>query len=141
LQPFIENALWHGLMHKKGDRNLNVAFTLESQDVLLCKISDNGIGREQAARIKKSSIKSYQSMGTKIIRDRMELMKKQSNVFDLQIIDETDQKGNPCGTTVVIKIPVGIDEPQQESAKAFRPAQVDVVVNKEDIRNEVVGNQ
>jgi LytS/YehU family sensor histidine kinase len=141
LQPFIENALWHGLMHKKGDRNLTVAFTLESQDVLQCKISDNGIGREQAANIKKNSIKSYQSMGTKIIRDRMELMKKQSNVFDLQIIDETDQKGRACGTTVVIKMPVGMHETQQEKVKAFRPAQIDVMAKKEEIGDQVVGNQ
>jgi ligand-binding sensor domain-containing protein len=133
LQPFIENALWHGLMHKKGDRNLNVNFTLERQDVLQCKISDNGIGREQAARMKKNSIKSYQSMGTKIIRERMELMKQQSDVFDLQIIDETDQKGNPSGTTVVIKIPLGINEPKSDKSKMLQSEQVDILIRKAEI--------
>jgi LytS/YehU family sensor histidine kinase len=134
LQPFVENALWHGLMHKKGDRNLSVSFTLETTDLLVCKISDNGIGREQAAVIKRKSIKSYQSMGIKIIRDRLELMKKQSDGFDLAIIDETDRNGNAAGTTVVMKIPIGIndsgqtktvefDEPMRFSVKA-QPEQV-----------------
>jgi ligand-binding sensor domain-containing protein len=106
LQPFVENALWHGLMHKKGDRNLTISFKLETEDLLLCKIEDNGIGREHASIIKKKSLKSYQSMGIKIIGERIELMKKQNGAFDLQIIDKVDDDGVAKGTTVIIKLPI-----------------------------------
>ena len=106
LQPFVENALWHGLMHKKGDRSLKVSFKLETEDLLVCTIDDNGIGREQAAIIKKKSLKSHQSMGIKIIGARMELMKKQNAAFDLQIIDKVDELGQATGTMVIIKFPV-----------------------------------
>ncbi|HYC84227.1 MAG TPA: two-component regulator propeller domain-containing protein [Chryseosolibacter sp.] len=110
IQPIIENALWHGLMHKSGDRNLRISFTLQSNDVLKCTINDNGVGREHAATLDKRRTRSYQSLGIKIIRDRMELMKKQSDVFDLQIVDEKDQHGNAAGTTVNILLPIGFAE-------------------------------
>jgi ligand-binding sensor domain-containing protein len=106
LQPFVENALWHGLMHKKGDRKLTISFKLENEDLLLCKIEDNGIGREQASTIKKKSLKSYQSMGLKIISERIDLMKKQNPAFDMQIIDKVDESGQAQGTTVIMKLPI-----------------------------------
>ncbi|HEY9047351.1 MAG TPA: two-component regulator propeller domain-containing protein [Ohtaekwangia sp.] len=107
LQPFVENALWHGLMHKKGERNLRVTFTLHSHDVMECRIQDNGIGRAEAAVIRKRSLKTYKSMGIKIIRDRISLMKKQNDWFGLQIIDDKDEAGNARGTTVLVNIPLG----------------------------------
>jgi LytS/YehU family sensor histidine kinase len=110
LQPFVENALWHGLMHKTGDRRLTISFLPETDDVLLCKISDNGIGRKQASRIKSKSIKAYQPMSTRIIRERIELMKKQNNKFDLEIIDEADNDNTSIGTTVLVKLHMGFSE-------------------------------
>jgi ligand-binding sensor domain-containing protein len=118
LQPFLENALWHGLMHKKGDRNLNVSFRLETEDILVCTISDNGIGREQATTLKKKSLKTYKSMGIRIIRERMALMKKQNSVFDLRIVDEKDPQGNAAGTTVIVRLPLRITAEMQQD-KAF----------------------
>jgi ligand-binding sensor domain-containing protein len=106
LQPFVENALWHGLMHKKGDRNLLIQFSLEDADRLVCKIHDNGIGRQQAAAIRQKRVKTYQSMGIKIIRDRITLMRKQNETFNLRIIDEKDEHGNATGTTVLVQLPV-----------------------------------
>lgn len=126
IQPFVENAIWHGLMHKKGERNLVVTFTLDSSDILTCKITDNGIGRVEAANFKRRSIKSYQSMGIRIIQERMELMKKQSEGFDLQIIDETDRSGNAAGTTVVMKIPV---DHVERSGKQIELKDFDMVPN------------
>jgi two-component system sensor histidine kinase ChiS len=104
-QPFVENALWHGLMHKKGERTLSVSFMLELEDILVCNITDNGIGREQAGQIKKN-LKSHQSMGIKIIKERMKLMKEQNDAVDLRIIDNFDAQGSAHGTTVIIRLPV-----------------------------------
>jgi hypothetical protein len=94
-------------MHKKGDRQLTVSFTLKTEDILLCQISDNGIGREHATLLKRKSVKTHQSMGIKIIRERIALMKKQNDVFDLSIVDRKDEEGNAAGTTVVVRIPIG----------------------------------
>ncbi|HYG38869.1 MAG TPA: two-component regulator propeller domain-containing protein [Cytophagales bacterium] len=110
IQPFVENALWHGLMHKKGERNLFITFNLINDDLLSCKISDNGIGREAAGKIKKSNINSYQSMGIKIIKERMKIMKMQFDQVELLIDDEKDEDGNALGTTVTINLPLGMNE-------------------------------
>jgi ligand-binding sensor domain-containing protein len=125
LQPFVENALWHGLMHKKGERNLRIAFNLESEDVLLCSIADDGIGRKQGTLIRKSSIKkTYRSMGMKIIRERMALMKKQNEVFDLRIVDRVHADGTAAGTTVIVRVPLGRTEfiPEKTGMTSMRRA-------------------
>ncbi len=111
IQPFVENALWHGLMHKSGNRKLSISFTIENDDILICKIEDNGIGREKAMQIRSKSIKAaYQSMGIKIIKERINLMKEQNPIADLKIIDMFDNKGEPKGTTVIIKLPLDMNE-------------------------------
>lgn len=107
IQPFVENGLWHGLMHKEDDRQMTIAFTLQNDDVLVCRIDDNGIGREQAARARKS-IKARQSMGIRMTSERIKLMNEQDNVTDLQIIDKKDGEGKAAGTGVVITLPVAV---------------------------------
>ncbi len=49
IQPFIENALWHGLLKKKGSKTLNISFHLHAVHYLQCIIEDNGIGRKNNA--------------------------------------------------------------------------------------------
>jgi ligand-binding sensor domain-containing protein len=106
IQPFAENAIWHGLMQKKGDRTMTVSFTTTNDHILVCEIKDNGIGRSEASKIANGKDRTYQSMGLKITKERMELMKKQNNIYNLTIIDEVDEKGQPSGTTVIIKLPL-----------------------------------
>jgi ligand-binding sensor domain-containing protein len=105
IQPFVENAIWHRLMPKNGTRNVNVYFHSD-KDVLVCSIEDDGIGREAASKINNKKQKTYQSMGLKIIHERVSLMKKQDDLFDLKIIDEVDSDGRPTGTSVILKIPL-----------------------------------
>jgi two-component sensor histidine kinase len=111
LQPFVENALWHGLMHKRADRKLTIKFEITDQEHLICSISDNGIGRKQAEELKRNSMRSYQSMGLKIMKERIHLMKQQNDLIDLKIIDRTDENGNALGTTVMIQLPIESTEP------------------------------
>jgi ligand-binding sensor domain-containing protein/two-component sensor histidine kinase len=106
LQPFVENALWHGLMHKEDDRRLRISFALVNNETMTCTIADNGIGRARAAEIRKKRVRSYQSLGLKIMKDRVEQMKKQNNCIDLRIIDEINASGEATGTTVILQLPV-----------------------------------
>jgi LytS/YehU family sensor histidine kinase len=105
IQPFVENGLWHGLMHKKEDRSMIISFTLKEEDVLVCRVDDNGIGRMQAARFRKS-IKVRESMGIRVTSDRIKLMKEQDDTADLLIVDKVDEAGQSTGTAVIITLPI-----------------------------------
>src|SRR4029078_9093612 len=65
LQPFIENAIWHGLMHKEGVGALSIELAL-NEELLYCTIIDNGIGRSEAAVLKSKSAAPNKSLGMKI---------------------------------------------------------------------------
>ena len=114
IQPFVENAIWHGLMQKKGERNVDVSFYME-KDGIVCSIEDDGIGREAAARINSKKNRTYQSMGLKIIRERMQLMKQQNSAFNLKITDEMNDEGTASGTSVVIKMPLWLNREGRQS--------------------------
>lgn len=105
LQPFVENALWHGLMHKEGARNLKLAFRKVSEEVFECIIDDNGIGRKRSLEQKAQQSKNrHESKGLAITTDRINLLRKQGYHANLEIIDKIDKHGSPAGTTVVIQL-------------------------------------
>lgn len=106
LQPFVENALWHGLMHKEGERSLTIAFECLPGDLFRCTIDDNGIGRKKAAELKaaRSSGKSHISRGMQITADRIALMQRRGQSASLNIIDKYDGAGEPAGTQVVLEL-------------------------------------
>jgi ligand-binding sensor domain-containing protein/putative methionine-R-sulfoxide reductase with GAF domain len=102
IQPFAENAIWHGLLHKEGEKLLMIHFK-DSDDALLCVIEDNGIGREKAAAINKSKIASkvHESKGINIIKERLQLLQQKTGK-PASIVFEDVQ---PSGTSVTITIP------------------------------------
>ncbi|MBC7937942.1 MAG: histidine kinase [Rhizobacter sp.] len=102
LQPYVENALWHGLMHKEGDRALLIRFEKISEEVFRCSIDDNGIGRQKSFELKErqSKTKRHESKGLSISSDRLDVLTKQGYHAQLQIID----KPNQVGTTVIIEL-------------------------------------
>jgi len=106
VQPYVENALWHGLMHKEGDRKLCIAFTKKSDAVFECVIDDNGIGRKKALELKEqqSKTKRHVSRGMTISKDRIDLLQKQGQHAMLDIIDKHDEADNATGTKVVIEL-------------------------------------
>jgi LytS/YehU family sensor histidine kinase len=106
LQPFVENALWHGLMHKSDHRQLNICFKKLSEDVFQCIIDDNGIGRKKALQLKEqqSKTKRHVSKGMSICRDRIELLQKQGHHAALQIIDKYDNNNEAAGTRVIVEL-------------------------------------
>jgi ligand-binding sensor domain-containing protein/putative methionine-R-sulfoxide reductase with GAF domain len=106
LQPFVENALWHGLMHKPDDRHLNICFKKLNEDVFQCIIDDNGIGRKKAFELKEeqSKTKRHVSKGMSICKDRIELLQKQGYHAALQIIDKYNNDKKATGTKVIIEL-------------------------------------
>jgi LytS/YehU family sensor histidine kinase len=109
IQPYVENAVWHGLMHKeeKGELEIEVA---QEANSLLIKITDNGIGREQAARIASKSATKHKSMGLLITADRIAMIQSNNGNESAVIINDlVHVDGSAAGTEVRIKIPVIYD--------------------------------
>lgn len=108
IQPYVENAIWHGLMHKKDGTVGKVEIIISQQDnKLVCIVQDNGIGREKADAIKAQKPGNHKrSMGMQITRDRMDMINKLYNTnTSVRIVDLKDMEGNPAGTRVEIILP------------------------------------
>lgn len=104
LQPFVENAIVHGLLPKEGtDKKLSINFMLDGNE-LVSVVEDNGVGRKQAIQRKHIYQKEKKSRGLEITKLRLESIVNDQDY--LQIIDKVDNKNAPLGTKVVIKIPL-----------------------------------
>ncbi|HEY4207669.1 MAG TPA: histidine kinase [Puia sp.] len=111
LQPFVENAVWHGLMHKTERGLLTIELHAEN-DILTCVILDNGIGRQRAGLFKSKSAQKHKSMGLQITAERLNLMTgngSPAHYFDIE--DLYDEEGRPAGTKVVLKIRIAAGAP------------------------------
>ena len=106
IQPFIENAIIHGMAGKTGKGQIKVGLKPEGS-LMLCTIEDNGIGRKKAMEIKrKSGKKKHRSLGMKVTQERLDILNEKSKekVY-FEFVDLKDESGNPVGTKVVLKIP------------------------------------
>lgn len=103
LQPFIENAIIHGLSkleNRKGKLKLELK---ETDEIIMCSITDNGIGRENAAKYKN---KGHKSVAISNLETRIELLNRDSEEeeYKYEIIDLYDKK-TPVGTKVMVSFP------------------------------------
>ena len=102
LQPFIENAIWHGLMTKESGGTVLISVKQEKNQVE-CIIDDDGIGRQESAQLKTKFESSYQSRGTSLTQSRLKLDRVLNNREDhIQIIDKYAEDGKPVGTKVIL---------------------------------------
>lgn len=108
LQPFIENAINHGLRYKETKGNLYINFYNQGK-FLVCKIEDDGVGRERAKQIQAKSRKGYQSQGLKITEERLRTF---NMIADSDIrfsiadrITSTNDANIDVGTLIEIKFP------------------------------------
>jgi ligand-binding sensor domain-containing protein len=108
LQPYVENAIVHGLsalQNKKG--KLNISFTSQNTNTLVCTIEDNGIGRVAAQAIKEKKESFHQSMGLSITNERFDFIKKSENNSAKVIIEDLYQSDSlPNGTRIEIYLPI-----------------------------------
>ncbi len=104
IQPYVENAIMHGLLNKEGNGDLEVTMEMQNK-LLLIRIKDNGIGRVAAAKIKQSKHIINDSMGMKLTAERMKVLSnlKQFTIA-IEVDDRYDSAANPIGTLVTIKL-------------------------------------
>lgn len=101
LQPFIENAIWHGLAKKKGKKKITVAFERDGEQ-LCCSVEDNGIGRAATMGQKPEQ----ESKAIEITTRRLRLLEEMEGVSaSLVITDLEDEAGRAAGTRVAIRLP------------------------------------
>jgi sensor histidine kinase YesM len=105
LQPFVENAIWHGLLNKKGEGRIRIGFT-KKDETLLCFVEDNGIGRDAARRLKNGSA-VHGSKALSITQRRLELLEEETGAAaGYEIIDLTNAEGQAQGTKVLLHLPI-----------------------------------
>ncbi len=106
IQPFVENAINHGIFHKKNKGTVTIHLKEVGEDLIQCIVEDDGIGREKARQIKMNSIGKYESRGISIIDDRIQVLQRSLNQeIDYQIVDKVEN-GTASGTKVILKLPV-----------------------------------
>ncbi|WP_343702405.1 histidine kinase [Chitinophaga sp.] len=103
LQPFCENAIWHGLLHKDGKGRLSIHFSMKN-DVLVCTIKDNGIGRERAAAYKSAPVEKVASFGNRLSAERLALFNDDLSGASFVTEDIRNSEGEVAGTSVILKI-------------------------------------
>jgi LytS/YehU family sensor histidine kinase len=106
LQPYIENAVKHGLLHKNGLKKLLITFSKDG-DKIKIEIDDNGIGRQKSAELNAIKNKNHNSFATNAMQNRIDLLNKNNkNKITIDFIDKMNQSQQSQGTTVVIEIPI-----------------------------------
>ena len=107
LQPYVENAIWHGLMQKKSGRGkIDISIRKHAQS-LICILEDNGIGRDAAKKLKSKSATKGKSYGMKITKDRLEAINLLGDgKASVQVFDLKDNFGTPKGTRIEVIIPI-----------------------------------
>ncbi|WP_111591648.1 ligand-binding sensor domain-containing protein [Chitinophaga dinghuensis] len=110
VQPFVENAIWHGLVHKKEKGRLTIRFW-EEPGRILCTVEDNGVGREKSAAIKQMQGERHRSRGLQITRDRLVIYNSRFHVeAGFEIEDLYQEDGSPAGTRVTLWFPQELDK-------------------------------
>lgn len=108
LQPYVENAIWHGLMQKEEGGRIDITVGMvHNESVLAISIIDNGIGRAKSAELNSKTATKHKSYGMKVTSERLALINQiYKSGAHVTIHDIADDNGQPGGTQVTIKIPI-----------------------------------
>ena len=107
LQPFLENALWHGLSSKTDDKQILLKVTKPNDDYISISITDNGVGRKESSRINSNKILKRKSVGIAITKARLSnFSKRYTGDYKIDIEDLYDSNGKADGTKVIVDIPI-----------------------------------
>ncbi|MFP2995144.1 histidine kinase [Spongiivirga sp. MCCC 1A20706] len=105
VQPYVENAIRHGLLHKKGTKRLSVYFVIK-EDTVVCKIKDNGVGRKRGIQLRQKRNAAHKSFAEKATKDRLELFNSEAKRKVGVKIEDLFMNGEASGTKVILNIPI-----------------------------------
>jgi ligand-binding sensor domain-containing protein/two-component sensor histidine kinase len=106
IQPYVENAIKHGLLHVRGEKKLTIRFSVEKQGILRVVVDDNGIGRKRSEQLNRIRSDKHQSFSTNANARRLEILNKgKLQSVGIQIIDKYSESTLPLGTQVILDIP------------------------------------
>ncbi|MFN6378562.1 MAG: histidine kinase [Flavobacteriales bacterium] len=105
VQPYVENAIKHGLLHKKDDKQLMIRFKREQKNIRI-EIEDNGIGRARSRELNRIKNKGHQSFATEANSRRLELLNRKHGNVGVEFEDKVAASGEGIGTLVIIRIPL-----------------------------------
>ncbi len=106
IQPYAENAIWHGLMHKQGNGHIYIRFKLYQANILLVEVEDDGIGRQMSAELKSKNALKNKSYGMQITGDRIAIVNQLHNIqASVTVADLLNEEGLAAGTKISILIP------------------------------------
>jgi sensor histidine kinase YesM len=106
IQPFVENAIEHGIKYKPGKGRVRISFQMTGGGLNIF-ITDDGVGRKKALEFEQDRNKYRLSLSTQIIQDRIRSLNRRSRAkYSLQITDLVDEAGAAAGTSVVVFIPI-----------------------------------
>ena len=106
LQPFVENAILHGIVPKKEKGRITIDFTL-ANDKLICTVTDDGIGFAKSKELKENSVTVHKSMALEITRKRLEVIQAfTSRVSQVEIKELLNDEGVPSGTKIILNLPI-----------------------------------
>jgi len=106
VQPYVENAIKHGLLHKKNNRKLSISFERLSNSKLLITIDDNGIGRKRSQELNHIKHTKHKSFATEANLKRLDILNQDNQDISIEYIDKFDNVNQAAGTTVKIIIPI-----------------------------------
>ncbi len=108
IQPYVENAIWHGISHKESNGIIKICFILENENLLKCEVIDDGIGRKKATEIKDSQRHNdkNKSFGMSITKDRLAIINSlKDSQLDMNIVDLIENNVS-VGTKIELFIPL-----------------------------------
>ncbi|HRE37873.1 MAG TPA: histidine kinase [Chitinophagaceae bacterium] len=103
IQPLVENAIWHGLLHSEKEKILSISFT-RNEDTITCIIEDNGIGIRKSQKAKEQHQSNHRSVGLDNLYNRIKILNEKFNAgYSLIITDCSENNENCTGTRVTLK--------------------------------------
>lgn len=106
IQPFVENAIWHGIMHLKGQGRITIEFIRKGEQII-CYVEDNGVGRIKSQAIKNETGRQRPSFGVNLVESRLKLL---SGVYNMEMkvtfVDLVNEEEEASGTRVIINLPL-----------------------------------
>jgi sensor histidine kinase YesM len=106
IQPYIENAILHGIAHKKEKGHVLISLKTKN-GYLECTIEDNGVGRQKAAELNSMRTSSHNSIGLRVTEERLQLISERTGKkASVEMIDKFDEGGKPAGTKVIVHLPL-----------------------------------